>query len=47
MQYVEDKHGVKRYFVHLVVNGDDRALLVQANTLLVNVLRDRLDLTGT
>ena len=47
MECIEDKHGVKRYLIQIVVNGDDRALLVRANTLLVNVLRERLDLTGT
>ena len=30
-----------------MLNGDDRTVLVRANTLLVNVLRERLDLTGT
>ncbi len=47
MECIEDKHGIKRYLIQIVVNGDDRALLVRANTLLVNVLRERLDLTGT
>jgi len=47
MECIEDKYGIKRYLIQIVVNGDDRALLVTANTLLVNVLRERLDLTGT
>jgi aerobic carbon-monoxide dehydrogenase small subunit len=47
MGVIEDKEGVKRYLVQLTVNGDARTLLVKANTLLVNILRDRLDLTGT
>jgi aerobic carbon-monoxide dehydrogenase small subunit len=47
MERIEDKHGIKRYLIHLVLNGDDRTVLVRANTLLVNVLRERLDLTGT
>lgn len=47
MERIEDKHGVKRYLIQITVNGDDRTLLVKANMLLVNVLRDRLDLTGT
>jgi len=32
---------------YLVVNGDEYTVAVKANTLLVNVLRDVLDLTGT
>jgi carbon-monoxide dehydrogenase small subunit len=48
MEYIQDrKEGVKRYAIHLVVNGDPRTLVVKANTLLVNVLRDQLNLTGT
>jgi carbon-monoxide dehydrogenase small subunit len=47
MEHIEDKQGVKRYLIQLVVNGDPRTLLVKANMLLVNVLRERLDLTGT
>ncbi len=47
MQAITDQNGVKRYMVNLVVNGDHRTVVVKANTLLVNVLRDHLDLTGT
>lgn len=47
MQYVSDKNGIKRYLVSLIVNGDTYTVMVKANTLLVNVLRDQLDLTGT
>lgn len=47
MQSVADKSGVKRYLVNLNVNGDTYTVVVKANTLLVNVLRDQLDLTGT
>jgi aerobic carbon-monoxide dehydrogenase small subunit len=48
MEQVHDKtDGVKRYVIDLVVNGDPRTVVVKANTLLVNVLRDRLSLTGT
>ena len=47
MQAIKDKEGVKRYLIDLTVNGDPRALVVKANTLLVNLLRDHLDLTGT
>jgi carbon-monoxide dehydrogenase small subunit len=47
MQAIEDKEGVKRYLVTLTINGDQRALVVKANTLIVNLLRDHLDLTGT
>ncbi|MFZ5649237.1 MAG: (2Fe-2S)-binding protein [Bacillota bacterium] len=47
MQSVSDKNGIKRYLVSLMVNGDTYTVVVKANTLLVNVLRDQLDLTGT
>ncbi|MFZ5646743.1 MAG: (2Fe-2S)-binding protein [Bacillota bacterium] len=47
VQSVADKSGVKRYLVNLNVNGDTYTVVVKANTLLVNVLRDQLDLTGT
>ena len=48
---MEDTQGgighVKQYGIQLVVNGDLYSIFVKANTLLVNVLRDRLNLTGT
>jgi len=48
MEQVRDgKEGVKRYAIELAVNGDPRTVVVKANTLLVNVLRDQLSLTGT
>ncbi len=48
MEYVHDAAGkVKRYAVHLTVNGDPHSFVVKANTLLVNLLRDELGLTGT
>jgi len=47
MQAIQDKEGVKRYLITLYVNGDPYTKVVKANTLLVNVLRDELDLTGT
>ncbi|MHB8917326.1 MAG: (2Fe-2S)-binding protein [Desulfocucumaceae bacterium] len=47
MQFLTDKSGVKRCLVSLTVNGDDHSVVVKANALLVNVLRDQLDLTGT
>jgi carbon-monoxide dehydrogenase small subunit len=42
-----DKDGIKRYLISFCVNGDDITVGVKANTLLVNLLRDRLNLTGT
>jgi carbon-monoxide dehydrogenase small subunit len=39
--------GVKRHVLRLVVNGDPYNLAVKANALLVDVLRDQLNLTGT
>ena len=48
MESIQDKkNGVTRYVIQLMVNGDPRSLVVKANTLLVNVLRDQLNLTGT
>ncbi|KJS87378.1 MAG: (2Fe-2S)-binding protein [Desulfosporosinus sp. BICA1-9] len=38
---------MKHYMITLNVNGDDYTRVVKANTMLVNVLRDELDLTGT
>jgi carbon-monoxide dehydrogenase small subunit len=47
MQSITDKDGIRRYLVNLTINGDARTVVVKANTLLVNVLREQLDLTGT
>lgn len=47
MQAIVDNNGIKRYPVTLKVNGDSYTRLVKANTLLVNFLREELDLTGT
>lgn len=42
-----DDKGIKRYLVNLNVNGDTHTVMVKGNALLVNVLREELDLTGT
>lgn len=47
MQAITDQNGVKRYLITINVNGDSYTKVVKANTLLVNLLRDELDLTGT
>jgi carbon-monoxide dehydrogenase small subunit len=47
VQAITDKQGVKRYLISLNVNGDQYSPVIKANTLLVNLLRDELDLTGT
>jgi carbon-monoxide dehydrogenase small subunit len=47
MQSITDDEGVVRYLVNLKINGDKHTVVVKANTLLVNVLRDQLDMTGT
>jgi carbon-monoxide dehydrogenase small subunit len=47
VQAIADKQGVKRYLITLTVNGDEYSPVIKANTLLVNLLRDELDLTGT
>lgn len=44
---VKGKDGITRYLVTIKVNGDEYTRIVKANTLLVNFLRDELDLTGT
>lgn len=46
MQAISDKQGIKRYLINLNVNGDTYTVVVKANTLLVNVLREELNLTG-
>lgn len=47
MQAIVDDNGVKRYLVTLNINGDNYTRVVKANTLLVNFLRDDINLTGT
>lgn len=47
MQAIADKQGIKHYLVNLTVNGDEYSPVIKGNTLLVNLLRDELDLTGT
>ncbi len=48
MEDIRDAKGsVRRYAIELTVNGDPGTVVVKANTLLVNVLRDQLGLTGT
>ncbi|MHB9150117.1 MAG: (2Fe-2S)-binding protein [Thermoleophilia bacterium] len=47
MGTMTDKQGVQRYIVDITVNGDPHTVVIKGNTLLVNVLRDELDLTGT
>ena len=46
-QVITDKNGVKRYLITLSVNGDAHTVLVKGNAILVNVLREELNLTGT
>jgi carbon-monoxide dehydrogenase small subunit len=45
--FIIDNHGIKRYLVTINVNGIEYTKVVKANTLLVNFLREELDLTGT
>lgn len=47
MQALVDNNGVTRYLVTININGDSYTRVVKANTLLVNFMRDELDLTGT
>lgn len=44
---VTDKNGIKRYLITVTVNGDEYTRLIKANMVLVNFLREELDLTGT
>jgi len=46
-KFLVDDHGRKHFLVTINVNGIDYTKTVKANTLLVNFLRDDLDLTGT
>ena len=46
-EVLRDSQGSKHYLINLNVNGDTYTLAVKGNALLVNVLRDRLDFTGT
>ena len=44
---IVDKDGIKRYLVSVNVNGGVFTKVVKANTLLVNFLREELDMIGT
>lgn len=46
-KFLLDDNGIKRFLITINVNGIDYTKMVKANTLLVNLLRDELDLTGT
>ena len=46
-KFLIDDNGIKRFLITVNVNGIDMTKMVKANTLLVNFLRDDLDLTGT
>jgi carbon-monoxide dehydrogenase small subunit len=45
--FTVDKNGIKRYLVSVKINGSEYTRVVKANTLLVNFLREDLDLIGT
>ena len=45
--FIIDNYGIKRYLVTINVNGIDYTKVIKANVLLVNFLREELDLTGT
>jgi carbon-monoxide dehydrogenase small subunit len=46
-KFLIDDNGIKRFLVTINVNGIDYSKMVKGNTLLVNFLRDDLELTGT
>jgi len=45
--FVVDKDGIKHYLVSITINGILHTRMIKANSLLVNFLREDLDLTGT
>jgi aerobic carbon-monoxide dehydrogenase small subunit len=45
--FVVDNDGIKRYLVSITVNGTKYTEMIKANSLLINFLREDLDLTGT
>lgn len=45
--FIIGKDGIKRYLVSIKVNGSEFTKVVKANTLLVNFLREELDMIGT
>lgn len=45
--FIIDNYGIKRYLVTINVNGIEYTKVIKANVLLVNFLREELDLTGT
>jgi aerobic carbon-monoxide dehydrogenase small subunit len=47
MHGIKDNSGVMRYLINLTVNGDHLTVTVKANTVLVDLLRKQLNLTGT
>lgn len=47
VNFITDNHGIRRYLVTINVNGMECTRVIKANTLLVNFLREELDLTGT
>src|SRR5660398_267282 len=47
MQAIVDQEGVRRYLISLTINGGPQTAMVKANTVLVNLLREEYDLTGT
>lgn len=47
MEAIKDKNGVKRYMVDININGDSYVRAVKANTLLLDLLREEMDMTGT
>jgi carbon-monoxide dehydrogenase small subunit len=46
-KFLRDDNGIQRFLVTVNVNGIDYTKMVKANMVLVNFLRDELDLTGT
>jgi carbon-monoxide dehydrogenase small subunit len=46
-KFLLDDNGIKRFLVTINVNGIDYTKMVKANTLLINFLREDLDLTGS
>ena len=46
-KFLVDENGIQRFLITINVNGIDYTRMVKANTVLVNFLREDIELTGT
>ena len=47
MKASNDRNGIRYYTVDISINGDSYVRAVKANTLLLDLLREEMDMTGT